>query len=152
MASTRIRGNRKPRLTIGAPGSEYAADLTSYSIENEAADSDTVTFEDAASGGGRQFFLRGAAVQSLDSASFWAYCWDNAGDTDVPYTLAPFGNASPTAEQPHFTGTLTLGPKPKISAEASTSQTSSSTFDYEFPIDGEPTLDRGAGTGGGSGD
>lgn len=144
MGSTRIRGNKKPLLTLGSPGQDRSADVTSWTIENEEADSDVVTFEDAENGGGRQFYLRGSAIQSTQSAAFWRYVWENSGETEVPYTIAPHGNAVPTADEPHFVGTLTIGPKPTIGGEADTSRTSAFTFDYEFEIDGEPTLDTGA--------
>lgn len=145
MGSPRIRGNRLPVLTLGTPGTSHAADLISWRIENEEADSDVVTFEDAAGGGGRQFFLRGSAVQSTATESFWRYVWENTGEEDVPYTIAPHGNVAPSAAEPHFVGTLSIGPKPSIGGEASTSTTSAFSFDYEFAIDGEPTLDAGAG-------
>lgn len=143
MGSTRIAGNKKPVLTLGTPGSDYSADLISWSIENEEADSDVITFEDAENGGGRQFYLRGSAIQSTASDSFWAYVWENSGETEVPYTIAPHGNAEPSATEPHFVGTLTIGPKPTIGGEASTSKSSAFQFDFEFEIDGEPTKDDG---------
>ena len=144
MGSTRIRGNKKPTITLGTPGLDRSADVLSYSIENEEADADVITFEDAAEGGGRQFYLRGSGIQSTQSAAFWRYVWENSGETEVPYTVAPHGNAVPTADEPHFVGTLTIGPKPTIGGEASTDANSAFTFDYEFAIDGEPTLDTGA--------
>ncbi|QKY80421.1 major tail protein [Microbacterium phage PoRanda] len=145
MGSTRIRGNRKPQLTLGTPGTDQSADVISWTIENEEADADVVTFEDAAEGGGRQFYLRGSAIQSTDTAAFWRYVWENSGEENVPYTIAPHGNAVPSESEPHFVGTLTIGPKPTIGGEASTDPKSAFTFDYEFPIDGEPTMDTGAG-------
>lgn len=144
MGSTRIRGNVKPQLTIGTPGTDQSADVISWTIENEEADADVTTFEDAENGGDRQFYLRGSAVQSTDTAAFWRYVWENSGETGVPYTIAPHGNAVPTAAQPHFAGTLSIGPKPTIGGEASTDPKSAFTFDYEFEIDGEPTMDTGA--------
>lgn len=144
MGSTRIRGNKKPQITLGTPGLDHSADVISWTIENDEADADVVTFEDAANGGGRQFFLRGSAIQSTQSAAFWRYVWENSGETEVPYTIAPHGNATPTADEPHFVGTLTIGPKPTIGGEASSSATSAFSFDYEFAIDGEPTMDTGA--------
>ena len=144
MGSTRIRGNKKPQLTLGTPGTDQSADVISWSIENDAADADVVTFEDAAAGGGRQFYLRGSAIQSTASAAFWRYVWENTGEVEVPYTIAPHGNAAPSADEPHFVGTLSIGPKPTIGGEASSSATSAFTFDYEFEIDGEPTMDTGA--------
>lgn len=143
MGSTRIRGNVKPVLTLGSPGSDFAADLLSYLFENEAADADTITFEDAASGGARQWFLRGSAIQSLASASFWQYVTENSGES-VAYTVAPHGNAVASASQPHAVGTLKIGPKPSFGGEANTSSTSAFTFDFEFEVDGEPTWDTGA--------
>lgn len=147
MGSTRIRGNKKPQLTIGAPGTDYSADLLSWTIENEEADADVITFEDAENGGGRQYFLRGSAIQSTASTAFWRYVWENSGDEGVPYTIAPHGNAVPSNTEPHFTGTLTIGPKPTIGGEADASRTSAFVFDFEFEIDGEPAMDTGAGDG-----
>lgn len=144
MGSTRIRGNKKPQLTLGTPGTDHSADVISWTIENDEADADVVTFEDAANGGGRQFYLRGSAIQSTQSAAFWRYVWENSGETEIPYTIAPHGNAAPTADEPHFVGTLSIGPKPTIGGEASSSATSAFAFDYEFKIDGEPTMDTGA--------
>lgn len=144
MGSTRIRGNRKPLLKIGAPGTDYATEITNYTIENEEAAADVVTFEDAANGGGRQFFLRGGAIQSTQTAAFWRWVWAHSGQENVPYTVAPHGNAAPTADQPHLVGTMKIGPKPKIGGEASTDANSAFVFDFEFKIDGEPTLDAGA--------
>lgn len=147
MGSTRIKGNKKPFLEIGAPGAEYATDLISYSFENEEADADTVTFEDAENGGGRTHYLRGSAIQSTDAESFWRYVWANSGASEIPFTVAPHGNEVATADQPHLIGTLNIGPKPTLGAEASTSRTSASSFDFEFEIDGEPTLDTGVAGG-----
>lgn len=141
MGSPRIAGNKQPVLTLGSPGTDYSADLLSWTIENEEADSDVITFEDAENGGGRQFYLRGSAIQSTASDAFWTYVWSNSGDTEVPYTIAPHGNATPSASQPHFVGTLTIGAKPTVGGEASASKSSAFVFDFEFEIDGEPTLD-----------
>jgi len=144
MGSPRIKGNKLPVLTLGTPGVDHSVDIISWSIENEEADSDVITFEDAANGGSRQFYLRGSAVQSTATTSFWRYVWENTGETEVPYTIAPHGNAVATSAEPHFVGTLTIGPKPTVGGEASTSSSSAFVFEFEFEIDGEPTLDEGA--------
>ena len=143
MGSTRVKGNILPVLTLGSPGTSIATDLVSWTIENEEGDSDVITFKDAASGGSRQFYLRGSAIQSTAALSFWRQVWESAGETGVAYTVAPHGNAAATAGEPHFVGTLTYGPKPSIGGEASTSASSAFTFDFEFEIDGTPTLDVG---------
>lgn len=144
MGSTRIKGNKKPVLTLGTPGTDRAADLISYRIENEAADQSTVTFEDAENGGGRQHFLRGSAIQSTATASFWRYVWENSGATGIPYTVAPHGNAVASANEPHFVGMLSIGAKPSLGGEASADENAAFQFDFEFKIDGEPTMDIGA--------
>jgi len=140
MGSARIAGNKLPVLTLGSPGTSHAADIISWRIENEEADSDVVTFEDAANGGGRQFYLRGSAIQSTATASFWRYVWAQSGSKNVAFTIAPHGNAVASATQPHFVGTLTIGPKPTIGGEASTSASSAFQFDFEFLIDGIPAM------------
>lgn len=145
MGSKRIAGNKRPRLTIGAPGLEQSADLLSYKFENEAADADAVTFEDAEKGEGRQHYLRGAAVQSTQSSSFWRYVWENSGETEVPYTVAPHGNAVATEDEPHFLGTMTISTIPALGGEASSDPKSSFQFDYEFKLDDKPTMDTGTG-------
>jgi len=143
MGSARIKGNKLPVLTLGSPGAEYAADFISAVITNEEADSDVITFEDAASGGSRQFYLNGTAIQSTASTSFWTYAWDNTGD-EVACTYAPHGNTTPTVAEPHFVFIVKVGPKPDIGGEASTSSTSAFTWEFQWEIVGDVTKDTGA--------
>lgn len=136
--STRIKGT-KLKLVLGTPGTDYWADIVSYELSNDEAESDVVTFWDAAQGGAREYKLTGSATQSTATTSFWRYIWDNTGE-DVPFTLAPHGNEIATAAQPHFIGTLKIGPKPPIGGEGGTG---AFTFDFEWDVIGEPTLDEG---------
>lgn len=132
-ATTRIKG---VALTLKVEGTDYAPDITSCTITNEAADGDVVTFADAAGEGARKFLLNISAIQSTDSASLWAYIWDNAGDT-VAYIYAPHGNATASATQPHFTGTVKVGPKPTIGGAAGAGNTY--VFDTSWEIVTGPT-------------
>lgn len=143
MGSTRIKGNKLPILTLGTPGAEYAADFLSAVITSEEADSDVITFEDAANGGGRQYLFNFTAIQSTDANSFWTYTWDNTGD-EVAATYAPAGNAVATVAQPHFVFTVKVGPKPDIGGEASTSATSAFTWEGSWEIVGDVAKDTGA--------
>lgn len=143
MGSPRIKGNKLPVLTLGSPGAEYAADLISAVITNEEADSDVITFEDAAAGGSRQFLFNGTAIQSTAAASLWTYAWDNTGD-EVAFTYAPHGNAVATVSEPHFVGIVKVGPKPDIGGEASTSASSAFTWEFSWSIVGDITKDDGA--------
>jgi hypothetical protein len=140
MGSTRIKG-RQLKLTIGSPGTDYYADVTRCEVNNEEADSDVTTFEDAAqAGGARKYVLDIAAVQSTDTASLWSYIWEHTGE-EVAFTYAPHGNAVATAAQPHVMGTAIVGPRPKLGGEAGRETTF--TFETQWEIVGEPVLDRG---------
>jgi len=135
--STRIKGNK---LALSFGGTEYWADVSKYEIDNEEAASDVTTFADAAEGGARQFFMNLAAIQSLMVGSFWRYAWENTGEI-VAYRVAPHGNAVATPDQPHFTGTVKIGPKPKVGGEASTD--GDFVFETRWDLQQEPTIDVG---------
>lgn len=139
MGSTRIKGN-KLALTLGTPPVDYWADITSCTLVGEDSD-DVLTFEDAANGGAQAWRFELTAIQSLATSSFWRNLWDNTGD-EVAFTYAPHGNEEASTTQPHFIGTVKIGPKPQIGGEASTS--GSYTFDYSLEVVGQPTLDEGA--------
>lgn len=135
MGSTRIKGIGL-LLTLGTPAVDYFADCTSVTLNNEEADSDVTTFEDAAQpGGARQFLLDIVAIQSTDPTSLWTHIWDHSGD-DVPFVYAPHGNATPTENQPHFTGMLTIGPPPSIGGEAGRDTTW--TYETQWRVIGRP--------------
>lgn len=141
MGSSRIRG-KQLMLTLGTPGTDYWADATSVVLDNEEADQDTVTFEDAAEDGGpRQEFLQITAIQSTDADSLWSYVWDHTGE-DVPFVYAPHGNETPTASQPHFTGTCTIGARPSIGGEAG--RTNTYTFETRWDVVGKTVKDDGS--------
>lgn len=130
--STRIKGKS---AIFEVDGVDYAGDITSIVLENEAADADVTTFADAAAGGAVEWKFSITAVQSTDTGSLWNYLWTAAGDTDVPFTYGPQGNETPSTAKPHFTGTLDLGPKPSIGGDADATWT----FDVELKVNGEPT-------------
>jgi hypothetical protein len=132
-SSTRVTG---AKLFLRFGTTDHAADISAYELTNDEADQSVVTFADAAEGGKRQYKLSGTAIQSTDTNSFWSYAWANTGAT-VAFALAPHGNSSATASQPHFTGTVKIGPKPSIGGEAGASN--DFTFDFEWDVVGTPT-------------
>lgn len=136
--STRIRGT-KLALTLGSPGEDFWADISKYELNNQDADSDIVTFKDANEGGAVEYRLTGSAIQSTDKESFWSYVWDNTGE-EVPFTLAPHGNTTPSEAQPHFVGTVKIGRKPALGGEAGQG---SFAFDFDWQVIGEPIRDLG---------
>lgn len=139
-SSTRIKG-RKLALLLGSPGTDVWADITSYSLEPTEADNDVVTFADVDAGGAWEWLLKLSAIQSTDPESFWRMVWDQSGE-EVAFTLAPHGNTTPTPEQPHFLGTVKIGAKPRIGGDAVAGGTTF-TFDTEWKVIGEPTMDTG---------
>lgn len=138
MGSTRIKGSALS-LTFG--GTDYWADVTSVTLENADKDSSAVTFADASGTPPRQYQIKGSAIQSLDTSSFWRYAWANSGAT-VAFRYAPRGNATASADEPHFIGTVKIGPRPTVGGEAGANN--EFTFDFEWDVDGVPTLDTGS--------
>ncbi|MFD6094667.1 hypothetical protein ACFWGN_21455 [Oerskovia sp. NPDC060338] len=133
-SSERITGKT---LTLTLGGIERACDVTGFGFSSEEADDDVVTYCDAAAGGKFDTILTVSAIASTASGSFWRYLFENPGEEDVAYVVAPHGNAVATANQPHLTGTLTLpGGMPELTGETN----STSTFDVEFKCDARPVL------------
>ena len=139
MSSTRIKGKG---LTLTINDVDYQCDATSVVLLNEESDedSDALTFCDISDGGAVSWFFDISAITSTDSDSFWSYLWDNAGTAGVSYLFAPHANETPTADQPHFTGTVTLPAKPQIGGEAN----STWTFETRLEVEQEPTKVVGA--------
>jgi hypothetical protein len=136
------RGINGKALTLEIDGVAYEMDLTAVTMKSEDADADTVTFTEAAAGGDKQFYFEGTAIQSVATASFWRHVWANVGQ-DVAFIFAPEGNATPTADSPHFTGTCTILNAGDLGAEASSNGKQRSTFDFRFDIIGTPVLEDG---------
>ena len=132
-ANVRIKG---VALTLKLGATDYKTDVTACEIDNVEADGDVTTFEDAAGAGARKWLMKLSAIQSTDTASLWSYIWTASGTT-VAYVYAPHGNAVASAAQPHFTGNVKIGPKPKIGGAAGASNTY--VFDAEWECTGEPT-------------
>ena len=96
---------------------EVNVEATSVNLTSEEADNDATTFADLAAGGAVQWYFEIEATADYGSSSFWSYCWDNAGTT-VTYTYKPYGNSTASPTQPHFTGSVVLGPKPSVGGAA----------------------------------
>ena len=142
MARKRLKG-AVLTIKVGTPAVEYNTDVTSATITNEEADSDVTTFSDVAAGGGRDWFLNLTAVQSTDTESLWTEVWENSGE-EVSVTLAPHGNAEPSAAEPHFImDEVKIGPAPEVGGEASITDTW--TFESQWLIEsGKPVKDIGS--------
>lgn len=98
-------GTRKLTLTID--GTDVTPEVSLAEITSAEAKSDFVSFAAAASGGSREYSLKLTFVQNAATASLWSQVWESAGN-DIPVIVRPAGNAVPTPEDPHFTGTVTI--------------------------------------------
>lgn len=136
-SSKRIKG---AALFLEIDETSHDCDVTAATITNEEGEDDVVTFCDVAAGDDRDFKLNLTAIQSTDPDSLWSYIWENSGEI-VPYTYAPHGNAEPSESQPHFVGTVEIGPPPEIGGEAGKDNTF--TFETEWDCQEKPTIDRG---------
>lgn len=124
--STRLQADS---LILTIDGKDYAADITEWEISFEEADKDTLTFAEVNQGGGDVGKLKVTAIQSTDPTSLHRIIWANAGRKKVPFVIAPHGNKAASATQPHITGTLDIGLRPKQGSQAGKK---SPTFEYEF--------------------
>ena len=131
-------GTRKLKIEIDAV--EYTASVSNARFTAAAGDSDFVSFADAAGGGSRLYKLEGTAVQDAASASIWSLIWDQAGTT-VPVTLMPYGNATPTVAEPHFTADVVISEPDGdlLGGEANASTSARFTIDFAWDCEAKPT-------------
>jgi hypothetical protein len=124
------------QLSLTVDSVEYKMDCKKVVLDREESEDDFTTFADLAAGGSFQWFFDIEAASDFGTGSLWNYVWSNAGDTDVAFVFKPYGNATPSATQPHFTGTLSVGGKPAVGGEAGEVWS----FEVRFDVDGTPSM------------
>lgn len=131
-------GTRFLKVQIGAV--EHTAEVSKCEVVSGPADSDFVSFADAAAGGKRKYTLELTAVQDTAAASLWRYLWDNAGDS-VAVKVNPYGNATATVAEPHFTGNVVVTePDGRLlGGEANSSASARLTVDIVWEFTAKPT-------------
>lgn len=131
-------GTRSLKMTVG--GDEVNAQVSKAVITSGESDSDFVTFADAAAGGARDYKLAFTGVQDLAADSLWDLVWTAAG-TSVACVLMPYGNAAPSASQPHYSFNAIVSEPDGdfIGGEADKSTTARMTFECEWALEGKPT-------------
>lgn len=131
-------GTRK--LTLEIDGDAVTAEVSNVRITSAEADSDFVTFEEAAAGGARDYVLAITLAQDAAVGSLWSRIFEDAGE-DVPYVVAPYGNDVASASQPHFSGTCTITEPDGdlLGGEANKSNTARMTIEVAFPCTAKPT-------------
>lgn len=123
--STRIRG-KKLVFKIGA----NAFHVDASKVELSPADSDDTATFGSIQAGGSTMKLNVSGIQSTKKTSLWRWLFDNVGKT-ATFVFAPNGNETPTADEPHIVGTITVEKPPVLSTEVN----STSTFDLEIPVE-----------------
>lgn len=132
-------GSRLIKLELD--GDEFSAELTNARLAPADADQDTVTFAEALAGGKKDWHLQGTALQDPgDADSLWNKVFDHSGET-ITYTYIPYGNATPSATEPHFTGSIVIGAPDGdfLGGDADSSTTKRQTFDIDWICTDKPT-------------
>ncbi|HEY0696449.1 MAG TPA: hypothetical protein VGD43_01395 [Micromonospora sp.] len=131
-------GTRLLKITVG--GTDYTAQVSKAVITSTEADADFVTFADAAAGGAREYKLEFTAVQDLATTTLWDKVWSTPG-TSVACVLMPYGNATPSVTQPHYTfnATITEPDGDFLGGEADASTTARMLFECAWVLAAKPT-------------
>lgn len=108
-ASTRIKASN---IVFKIGTTDYACDANMVELTLDDAPGDVQTFCEVRVGG--QWSLQLDGIVSGDADSLYRVLWDNFG-TEVGFTIAPNGNASPSADQPHYKGTVIFDQLPPLS-------------------------------------
>jgi hypothetical protein len=107
-ASTRIKAQN---ILFKIAGTDYACDANSVVLELGDAPGDVQTFCETRVGG--EWTLTLAGITSGDEDSLYQVLWTNFGST-ATFIIAPNGNASASADQPHYEGTVVFDQLPPL--------------------------------------
>jgi hypothetical protein len=121
-ASTRIKA-QNIIFKIGA--TNYACDANMVDLSLGDAPGDIQTFCEVRVGG--EWALQLDGITSGDAASLYRVLWDNFG-TEVAFTIAPNGNATATASEPHYEGVAIFNELPPLSLNSNETATFSVTL------------------------
>lgn len=126
-------------LTLSIGGDDYTAQVSNCRITTGEADTDFVSFADAAAGGAREYKLAFTAVQDPEADTIWDLVWSQAGST-VAAIIKPNGGTTASATQPHFTGNVVISEPDGdlLGGEANSSTTARFTFEAEWTFTAKP--------------
>jgi hypothetical protein len=130
-----------PRLiSLDVDDADRSGEVSKAVITSSPSSSDFLSFEDARSGGARDYALNMVIAQDHASDTLWDLIWTGAG-TSVDGVYAPYGNETPSATQPHyeFTATVKEPDGDFLGGEASDSTTAVATIEVNWPLDAKPT-------------
>ena len=122
-ASTRIKAQNIKFLIADV---EYACDATMVELTLGDAPGDVQTFCEQRVGGEWALGLEG--ITSGDAASLYRVLWENFGTT-ATFVIAPNGNATATAAEPHYSGVVRFNEIPPLSLNTNETSTFSVTLE-----------------------
>lgn len=126
--STRIKA-QDIKFLIGA--TEYACDATNIELATQDAPGDVQTFCEQTVG--QEWTLTLEGITSGDDTSLYRVLWANFGSTGT-FTIAPNGNATATADEPHYQGTVKFDALPPLSLVSN----ETSTFSVQLTVVNTP--------------
>lgn len=121
-ASTRIKAHN---IIFNIGATDYACDATMVDLVLQDAPGDVQTFCEQRVGGEWTLTLEG--IVSGDAASLYRVLWNNFGTTGT-FSVAPNGNATATASEPHYEGTVKFDQLPPLSLTTNETATFSVTL------------------------
>jgi hypothetical protein len=121
-ASTRIKAHN---IIFNIGATDYACDATMVDLVLQDAPGDVQTFCEQRVGGEWALTLEG--ITSGEATSLYRVLWENFGTTGT-FTIAPNGNASPSATEPHYEGTVKFDQLPPLSLSTNETVTFSVTL------------------------
>ena len=124
-ASTRIKAQN---IVFKIGTTDHACDATSVNLELGDAPGDVRTFCEVSVG--KHWTLNLEGITSGAADSLYRILWDNYG-TEVAFTIAPHGNATATASQPHYEGTVIFSELPPLALTAG----ETATFSVALEVD-----------------
>lgn len=107
-ASTRIKATN---IVFKIGTTNYACDANMVQLTTQDMPGDVRTFCEVQAG--QEWTLQLDGVTSLESDSLYQILWANYG-TEVAFSIAPGGNATASADAPHYEGTVIFDKLPDL--------------------------------------
>lgn len=104
-------------LSFTVKSQEFNADGTQVTFEPEEAEEESVTFAELGAGRAAQWTINITGLADYGSGTFWSMLWEQAGN-EISFTFKPYGNNTPSQQQPHFTGKCIPDLKPPLGGQA----------------------------------
>ena len=129
------------RLTLEIDGDDVTAQVSTVTISGGDADSQFLSFADAAANGSREYTLNFTATQDMAADSVWDKIWTASG-TEVPIEIWPNGGTTPSATTPKFTATAVISEPADgviLGGDANASPSARFTIDGSWTLTAKPT-------------